>query len=239
VARDRYLWRAGEDHIHDPENELNNPDKKQKRENFWYYHKWQVILGVVVLFFVVYFSWDLFTKENPDYEVAILSETNFPSNQLLELEEVLEQVGEDRNGDGKVVVFVNCYAIASENTQIQDANLQMASVTKYMNDMTEGQSMIYMVDDALLKEFQTENPLFRYADETLVEVAGDNYADKGVRWTDYSGLMKANISRSEEGLTGFENLNICLHNLEGTALADNPERVQYYQDSKELLDRLK
>ena len=39
MARDRYLWNAGEDTIHGPSKEQKVTTKKQKRENFWFYHK--------------------------------------------------------------------------------------------------------------------------------------------------------------------------------------------------------
>ena len=47
MARERYLINAGEDTIHS--NEIKLVTAKDKRENWWYYHKRQIIPAILVL----------------------------------------------------------------------------------------------------------------------------------------------------------------------------------------------
>ena len=40
---------------------------KEKRENFWFYHKWHVIVGIVAALMVFSFVWEIATQVHPDY----------------------------------------------------------------------------------------------------------------------------------------------------------------------------
>ena len=45
MARERYLLNAGEDTIHD--NEIKLVTAKDKRKNWWYYHKRHLLVGII------------------------------------------------------------------------------------------------------------------------------------------------------------------------------------------------
>jgi len=40
MSREHLLLHTGEDTIHDPKIEKKNLSPKDKRKNFWFYHKW-------------------------------------------------------------------------------------------------------------------------------------------------------------------------------------------------------
>ena len=45
MARERYLHNAGEDTIHS--NEIKLVTAKDKRKNWWYYHKFHLLIGII------------------------------------------------------------------------------------------------------------------------------------------------------------------------------------------------
>ena len=44
MSREHLLLHTGEDTIHDPKIEKKNLSPKDKRKNFWFYHKWHIVI---------------------------------------------------------------------------------------------------------------------------------------------------------------------------------------------------
>ncbi|MEG2770538.1 MAG: hypothetical protein RR902_06925, partial [Oscillospiraceae bacterium] len=47
--------------------------KKEKLENFWYYHKWHLILGTAAIITFIAIIVSIITTVTPDFEVAIIT----------------------------------------------------------------------------------------------------------------------------------------------------------------------
>ena len=60
MSREHLLLHTGEDTIHDPKIEKKNLSPKDKRKNFWFYHKWHIVIVLVVLVFAALLSKDFF-----------------------------------------------------------------------------------------------------------------------------------------------------------------------------------
>ena len=59
MARERYLHNAGEDTIH--ANEIKLVTAKDKRKNWWYYHKFHLLIGIIAVALVVNFVYSIAT----------------------------------------------------------------------------------------------------------------------------------------------------------------------------------
>ena len=44
--------------------------KKQRRQNWWHYHKWHVLIGVAVVLIGADWGWNILTQVTPDYQIA-------------------------------------------------------------------------------------------------------------------------------------------------------------------------
>ena len=76
MARERYLINAGEDTIHS--NEIKLVTAKDKRENWWYYHKRQIIPAILVVALLAVFIHSMATKVDPDYTIGLLTSFTMP-----------------------------------------------------------------------------------------------------------------------------------------------------------------
>lgn len=84
---------------------------KKRLQNFWYYYKVPVIIVLILLAVGLYFL--LQPKTPPaDYDAAIVSPRGLSDEQLNSIRSVLEQAGEDQNGDGAVVINIHVYRFA-------------------------------------------------------------------------------------------------------------------------------
>ena len=118
-----------------PEQPKHEMTGKEKRENFWFYHKWHVIVGIVAALMVFSFVWEIATQVHPDYTIGILTTTGVPMGTGEALAEQLKPYFDDRNGDGEVVVSVMEYTIGKDADSIADPNVQMANITKLSGDI--------------------------------------------------------------------------------------------------------
>ena len=114
-------WVKEADKYKDP-----NATFSDKLSNFWYYHKYHVIIAVVAVAVLIYLSTSLVMKEKYDYEIICvlqnpvitrengdyLSDGSGEKTYIYEedsdyLKRYLESVGDDLNGDGKVTVSIS------------------------------------------------------------------------------------------------------------------------------------
>lgn len=121
----------------------------EKRANWWHYHWYYVVLIAAAVLAAGYFVWSRVTEVDPDYTVAVVSRTDPDTAFLAEVEECLEALGEDVNGDGKVKVRVKGIWLALD-FETQDASLQQlmqSSEDKLNSDFYLAESTIFIVDD--------------------------------------------------------------------------------------------
>ena len=99
-----------------------------------------------------------------------------------ELDDALAAYGEDRNGDGKVVVKLNLYTMDFGNED-SDAYLDMAGTTKLSTDIQGALSSIFILYDPA--GFQQTTGTLRYLDGSLPQSDADSdWWNMVYRWTD-------------------------------------------------------
>ena len=115
--------------------------KEERRRNWWDYHWKQVLiysaLAVVAIVGLVQFV----TRDRPDYEIAYVGVNDLPVAYEY-LEEELATLGEDLNGDRKVIVSIRPYLVGIDtaiNDQIDIAGL--------FGDIGCGNSTMFILDD--------------------------------------------------------------------------------------------
>ena len=108
---------------------------RSRWENFWYHHKfkfWLCLFAVVVLVIMVV---QAVKKDDPDYRVLLLTEELYGTQDLAALETLLEQYGEDLDGDGKVEIQVeNCqygpHVEQTRNSGIQQVQAHLVAADR-------------------------------------------------------------------------------------------------------------
>lgn len=135
---------------------------KKKADNFWYHYKWHTIGGVVALLLVVFFVRDVLFRTDPDATIILATSTPLPTETTDALQQALEAVAGDFNGDGKVSIAVDAIympaatepAVGAQSAQ-EDIAANMggqsdyASVMKLTTVIAAGLDPIYLLDDDL------------------------------------------------------------------------------------------
>ncbi len=129
----------------------------QKRQNFWFYNKWNIFAIVVTVIFLAVSITQCARRPKYDLEVVYFSYTAVDDSQLTAVEEYFEKFGEDIDGNGEVnIKVVNC-SVSTGGSTVQ-----------YTNQVyTKIQSMIVADDKAML--FITDKESYKYFDNISKE----------------------------------------------------------------------
>ncbi len=121
----------------------------EKVKNFWFYHKFHVLLGVLALALAGYFLFTDSLTEKADYSVLYVS-PNEPGEALEEaLTASLSALGTDQNGDGKVVVTLHKCILdlaALDAGQSQYPEQERSNLAALEGDLASCQSGIILTD---------------------------------------------------------------------------------------------
>ena len=100
---------------------LSNPFIKWL-DNFWYHHKWKVIIITFFAIVAIVGAVQMLSKEKYDVEVTVATHTVYYTENVDSLERALAGLmPSDMNGDGKKKVQLNLYKIYSES-ELKAAN---------------------------------------------------------------------------------------------------------------------
>ena len=109
-------------------------------ENLWYYHKWLIILGGIIVLFVVIAVVQMFSKPDADVDLMFVGPWYLSSENKDELEESIRSIAEDYNGDGEKAVDI--------------LELTLKSLT--MGEGGDQKTMYYDEYNSAMQRFQTE-----------------------------------------------------------------------------------
>ena len=154
---------------------------QEKRKNWWSYHKWHVIIGVLLLLIVGDILYDALGigQVRPDYQIAYIGETTLPDDTAAALEEAIAELGQDCNGDGRVAVKLNQYVRGGNS---DNAEYAAASAVTLMGDLSEYDSYFFLLDDP--DAFQRSYGVLRRLDGTLPADGDRDYAACYLAWDD-------------------------------------------------------
>jgi len=179
-----------------PEQEIVPQSKFSKwLDNFWFYHKWHLIIGLFVAFVLIIGLVQMATKENPD---VIIMYAGPLSSTISEEEDVRNAFNSvipvDYNNDGKKYTQLAMITIFSEEQIAQkykdaqergeeiiiNTSTNASELQKYDNLIAAGEYSICLVDPWLYERVKVANG-FRKLSDVLgktPENAYDEYAIK-------------------------------------------------------------
>lgn len=128
----------------------------ERRKNLWDYHKWHVVIIVVLLLCMAWTIWSTLQSDSTraDYEIAYIASRRLPDEAVVALERALAEYGVDLTGDGQVRVQVNQYTSAGDYTEEM----------KLFADLTAGNTCIFLMDNP--KRVQERYGVLAYSDGT-------------------------------------------------------------------------
>ena len=118
--------------------------RKQRRQNWWHYHKWHVGIGIAGIAIVGNLAWHALTQIHPDYQIAYVGTCPLSEEEAAAWEERLSALGTAHNGDGRLVVRLNQYPTGGSDGDLMYA---AASNVKLMADLNACESYFFLLED--------------------------------------------------------------------------------------------
>lgn len=201
----------------------------QKRKNWWYYNKWYVICGVVLLGIIIHVAGNglgWWTKI-PDLQIAYIGKTELPSEALSELEDVFSRLADDFNGDGEVIIRINQYLSGFQSFDPDILQYQYASEITLIGDISDCESYFFLMDDPA--QFQRSFQLLAAVDGSCPDDEDYSVEDKVIMWSDCPLLAEADTGNNQELLAGL---------FIGRRCFPTDDRTDYADECGELWDML-
>lgn len=174
------------------------PDHKpQKKPSVWtrLRYDWGIILAIIVVISIIvegvigHFK---IGQTIPDYQFAYVGENALPDDTVNAFCSLIESIGEDLNGDGKVVVTLNQYPTASQNATV--------SKTKLLADIESNESYFFLMDDP--EQFQKDYHILAAKDGSEPDENDCTTEGKVYAWTNCLVLSSHDLGAYTEKVLG-------------------------------------
>lgn len=157
-------------------------DRQKKWKNWWYYYKWYVLCGIVLLGIIINVVGSrlgLWTK-TPDFQIAYVGRSQLPADTVSALEQAFTSLASDFNGDGEVIVKVNQYINGIGGDDPEASYYEYASEISLIGDISDCESYFFLLEDP--DEFQREFQLLALPDGTCPDDTDYSTEDKVIPW---------------------------------------------------------
>ncbi len=167
-------------------------NRKKAIKNWWYYYKWYVICGIILLGIacnLIINALGLW-KKKPDIQIAYIGKTALPQDTISALEQAFTSIAGDYNQDGKIIVKVNQYIDGIQNSDVETAYYEYASEISLIGDISDCESYFFLMDDP--DNFQREFQLLAARDGSCPDTM-DYAAGKVIAWSDCTTLAEMEL----------------------------------------------
>lgn len=127
-------------------------------KNWWYYHKWYVVCGAVLLFTAVdiignKLGW---FRDTPDLQIAYIGNAPLPEDTAASIEDAFSSLAGDYNQDGKVLVKMNQFVSGASVGDLESLSYRQASEIALIGDIEDCASYFFLMEDPdrVQREFQ-------------------------------------------------------------------------------------
>lgn len=167
---------------------MRKPTKKEL-SNWFYYYKWWLLLGLVLLGIMGSILWNGLGigQVKTDHYIAYVGSKPLPEQCVTALEKALSLLAPDLTGDGTVKVELRQYITEAGSGTSEDIMYGYAAEVRLLADITDGESYIFLLEDPA--QFQLDYQILAEADGSMPEDDDFLTADKVYRWENCPVLM--------------------------------------------------
>lgn len=171
-------------------------------KNWWYYYKWYVIVGVILLGIAINLivnALGLFTK-SPDLQIAYVGKAPLPRDTVTALQQAFTTLAGDFNHDGEIIIQINQYVSDGDVPDAETAYYQYASEITLIGDISDCESYLFLMEDPL--DFQRNFQLLALPDGSCPDETDYSIEDKVIIWSDCPLLAEMDLGSYTETVMG-------------------------------------
>ncbi len=190
-----------------------------KLENFWYYYKWYVVGGIILVLSLLVGIRSCNRKVDADLQVLFAADRSPNSLLVAEMETWLAGMTEDRNGDGETVARVLTTATIDQWSGNNTAAMVVQATT--------GEAVLYILTD--------ETYAIMHDNGMLQQLSGESSYLDGDRY-----LLKK--SGALDGVPAFAaeegEVYLCIRKVAGSNMEGSEKHLEQEELAKSILAQL-
>ncbi|MCM1144512.1 MAG: hypothetical protein NC318_09520 [Blautia sp.] len=162
-------------------------------KNWWYYHKWYVLCGVIVLAIagsLLKNALGIGIKK-PDVQIAYVGKTPLSTDTVTAIQQAFASIAGDFNNDGEILIQVNQYVDNAAQPDMDAAYYEYGSEISLIGDISNCDSYFFLMDDP--DNFQREFQLLANPDGSCPDEKDFSTQDKVFTWADCPVLSTMNL----------------------------------------------
>ncbi|MCI1965596.1 MAG: hypothetical protein LKJ17_05620 [Oscillospiraceae bacterium] len=229
MAREGLLIHESEDRPEPPAPAPETP--KKKWENFWYYHKWHMLIVLLAAGLLAFVLHDLMRPE-ADYEIGLITTATYPQEAVELLEQSIGEYGEDLNGDGRVLVQIDSFTLDPEDSV---SEMQVANQVKLDADLSSGGCLLFLTDEKSFLHQQEQNRLFAKTDGSTPAKGENDPEQMRIPLSGLKALSKLSYPM-QDGQDLMDRLGLSLRIYQGSA-AEGTKDAEW-EASRRLFEKL-
>lgn len=162
-------------------------------KNWWYYYKWYVICGIIMIGIALRLITNALGiwEKKPDFQIAYIGSSQLPQDTVSALEKAFASIAYDFNGDGEIIVRINQYTDNIPNADADSMYYEYASEIALIGDISDCESYFFLMDDP--EHFQREFQLLADPDGSCPDETDYSVEGKVIAWTDCPLLCEADL----------------------------------------------
>ena len=175
-------------------------------KNWWYYHKWYVICGILlcsISFRLIGNAFGWFQKK-PDVQIAYAGEALLPEDTAAAIKKAFASLADDYNQDGQVLVQLNQYISGnSGDTSAEAAEYHQAAELALTADINDCESYFFLLEDP--ETFQKQYQILAMPDGTCPDPSDISVGSKTARLETIEPLAELDLGNYTTTLLGEKN----------------------------------
>lgn len=172
---------------------------RQKRQNWWHYHKWQAAVGLAVCLMAADIARSALGlgQVQPDYQIAYVGRAALPDQTAAAVEEAFASLADDANGDGRTVVQLHQYLLTDPTGE--NAEYTYANQVTLMGDLEDCDSCFFLLENC--ETFQDNYAILASADGSLADAGETPFS---ICWADCPALASQDLGDYTRNVLGQE-----------------------------------
>lgn len=152
--------------------------RKEKWENFWFYHKWAILIPVISVFVLTMAILLVKPDSKPDLTVFLVTTQKWEEKErITELEELLCPYLPDLGGDSIVNIEAKQYVF-------DPANPDAEAKEKLLKAINESETYFFICDEVNAKWLAEEGILAQFADRGKLAKDAEKLEEYAMKWSD-------------------------------------------------------
>ncbi len=165
---------------------------KEWWKNFWFYYKWHLLIGAIVIVAITATAVDMANRVHPDIYILFSGDYTLTEEDTAILKERVEETITDVNGDGEIIANFIQIPLKLNSESVDETTA--ASTAQMQHQFVTGDQHIYVLDRELFNLYYSQ---YLLDIDTLMEETATNPLFEGTSLAERDAVMVTRYKRAD------------------------------------------